>query len=75
MSKPSARVTTSAKVQLTIKISNVGSWGPGCDLAQVYRQAAEAAVARVLRALNLRDVRVIGAPIVKAITTDMEQTK
>ncbi|MDV7209958.1 hypothetical protein [Azotobacter beijerinckii] len=75
MSKPSARLTTHAKVQLTIEISNVGSWGPGCDLAQVYRQAGEAAVSRVLRALDLRDVRVIGAPTVKAITTDMEQTK
>ena len=72
--KPRARTTTSARVTLTIELSNLGSWGPDCLIDQVYRQAIEAARARVSRAFSgAHTARIIGTPIVQAITTDMEQ--
>lgn len=74
MSKPVVRTTTGAVVTLTIEISNVGSWGPECQMDQVYRQAAESAIGRVRNAFakDARGVRVVGTPVVQAITTDME---
>lgn len=74
MTKQRVRTTTGARVTLTIEISNVGSWGPECQMDQVYRQALEAAVGRVRNAFakDARGVKIIGVPVVQAITTDME---
>lgn len=75
MSKPIARTTTSATVSVTIELSNIGSWGPDCDLSQVYRQATEAAVGRINQAFrgDSRGIRILGPAKVQAITTDMEK--
>lgn len=74
MSKPIIRTTTGARVTLTIEISNVGSWGPECQMDQVYRQALESAVGRVRNAFakDARGVKIVGVPVIQAITTDME---
>lgn len=70
--KPKARTTTGATVTLTVRISNIGSWGPDCQLDQVYRQAVVEAKGRVAKALGARDFVFVGEPVVQAITTDME---
>lgn len=71
--KPRVRTTTGATVTLTIHVSNLGSWGPDCQMDQIYRQAIVEAKSRVAKALNNRDFRFVGEPVVRAITTDMEQ--
>ncbi|HDT0657897.1 TPA: hypothetical protein QIB60_000497 [Enterobacter cloacae subsp. dissolvens] len=73
--KPKVRTTTGATVTLTVQISNVGSWGPDCQIEQVYRQALIEAKGRIAKALEGKDIRFIGEPIVRAITTDMELKK
>lgn len=73
--KPKVRTTTGATVTLTVQISNVGSWGPDCQIEQVYRQALVEAKGRIAKALEGKDIRFIGEPIVRAITTDMELKK
>lgn len=70
--KPKVRTTTGAVVTLTVQISNVGSWGPDCQIEQVYRQAIVEAKGRLAKAMNCRDIKFIGEPVVKAITTDVE---
>ena len=37
MNKPKVRTTTSAVVTLTIEISNVGSWGPDCQIVRLTK--------------------------------------
>lgn len=61
MAKPTIRTSTSALVQVTVEV-RAGSWGDGCDLAQVYKQASESAIGKLRRALAS----------IKAITTDTE---
>ena len=73
MNKPRVRTTTGATVTLTIQISNLGSWGPDCQMEQIYRQAIVEAKNRLAKAMNGRDIKFIGEPVVRAITTDMEQ--
>jgi hypothetical protein len=75
MAKPIVRTKTSAKVTLTLELENLGSWGPECQLDQVYRQAREAAVGRINRAFkdDNRNIRILGPVIIEAITTDVEK--
>ena len=72
MSKPTARTTTAARVTMTIEVLDIGSWGPDCQLDQVYRQAKEEAEHRVAKLLGNSGIRLIGGSKVVAITTDME---
>ena len=75
MSLPHCRTTTSARVTLQLEV-NVGSWGPECDLAQVYRQASEGAIGRIRKALELSNpngVRIVKVTSVDAITTSLEK--
>ncbi|EOI7349417.1 hypothetical protein [Yersinia enterocolitica] len=76
LSKPVVRTTTNATVTLTIEISNLGSWGPDCQTAQVYKQAIEAANGR-LNKLFAGDkyVRILAGVKVTAITTAVERTR
>lgn len=65
-----AGVTTIAKVQVTIEITNVGSWGATCTLDQVFKQAAENAVGYLERlAKGDGRIRVVDQPRVLAVTT------
>lgn len=70
--KPRARTTTSAKVQLVVEVT-AGSWGPDCQIDQVYRQALQEATNKLAKLFHGSGVRIIGRPVVQAITTDMEQ--
>ncbi|MCS3807855.1 hypothetical protein [Xanthomonas sp. 4461] len=71
MAKPTIRTSTSALVQVTVEV-RAGSWGDGCDLAQVYRQASESAIGKLRRALQNENVRIVGVASIKAITTNTE---
>ena len=75
MSKPRARTSTSAKVTVTIELSNLGSWGPECTIDQVYRQAREAAIGRLNKVFKdqAASTRILGPVIVAAVTTDLEK--
>ncbi|MBL3825145.1 MULTISPECIES: hypothetical protein [unclassified Marinobacter] len=75
MNKPKARTSTTAKVTLTIEVSDLGSWGPDCQLDQVYRQAREQAVHKVAKLLGNESVRLISDAKVVAITTNLEPGK
>ena len=72
--RPIVRTTTGATVSLTIELSGLGSWGPDCQMDQIYRQAKEAAIGRINHAFtdDRRGVRILGPVVVKAITTDLE---
>lgn len=73
MAKPIVRTKTGAKVTLTLELTNLGSWGPECKIEQVYRQALGQAVGRLGRLFKGEsDIRIIGRPVVQAITTDTE---
>lgn len=72
MTKPFVRTKTSATVTLTIEISNLGQWGPDCQISQVHRQAIEEANGRLKKLLQGQDIRVVGRPKVQAISTDVE---
>ncbi|CAM4170975.1 hypothetical protein CR156_17265 [Stenotrophomonas lactitubi] len=69
MAKPTIRTSTSALVQVTVEV-HAGSWGEGCQLDQVYRQAAESALGKLHGALDKLGIRIVGVASVKAITTD-----
>jgi len=65
-----------ATVQLTVEVSGLGSWGAGCTVEQVHRQAAEEAIGKLSRATGqTRDFRIVGKPVVRVITIDQDQPK
>ncbi|MDT3556327.1 hypothetical protein ROV95_09340 [Stenotrophomonas maltophilia group sp. msm1] len=71
MAKPIIRTSTSALVQVTVEV-RAGSWGEGCQLDQVYRQASEEALGKLRGALHKHGIHVVGVASIKAITTDAE---
>ncbi|MET0888821.1 MAG: hypothetical protein ABWY09_01670 [Stenotrophomonas maltophilia] len=71
--KPTIRTSTRALVQVTVEVP-CGSWGTGCELSQVYRQAAEDATGKLRQALAKSGIRIVGVSSIKAITTDTEAT-
>lgn len=74
--KPRGRTTTSAKVTVTLELSNLGSWGPNCTTGQVHDQASEAALGRLNRLFkeHLDSTKIVGHIKVEAISTDLERT-
>lgn len=73
MAKPIVRTKTGAKVTLTLELTNLGSWGPDCKIDQVYKQALDQAVGRLGRLFQGQsDIRIVGRPVVQAISTDVE---
>jgi len=73
MVTPVVRTKTGAKVTLTLELTNLGSWGPECQINQVYKQALDQAAGKLGRLLNGQsDIRIVGRPVVQAITTDVE---
>ena len=71
MSKPVIRTSTSAIVQVTVEVP-AGSWGTGCELSQVYKQASEEAVGKLRRLFKEERIRIVGVASIKAVTTDTE---
>lgn len=73
MAKPIIRTKTGAKVTLTLELTNLGSWGPDCKIDQVYRQALQQAIGRLGKLFEgQRDLKIVGRPVVQAISTDVE---
>ena len=60
---------------VTLRLSDLGSWGPGCEISQVYKQAREAALRRILKAFEGSNggVKLVGDVTVKVLTTEVEQ--
>ncbi|HHH1886675.1 TPA: hypothetical protein ACPY56_004187 [Yersinia enterocolitica] len=76
MAKPTVRTTTNATVTLTIELSNLGSWGPDCQMEQIYRQAIAAANGRLNKLFaGDKNVKIIAGAKITAITTDVERTR
>ena len=72
---PRWRATTTARVTVQVEV-HVGSWGPECDLNQVYRQASESAISRVRRAFEgVSGTRIVKVSAVEAISTSMEVSR
>lgn len=74
MSKPTVRTSTVARVTVTLEVE-VGSWGPECNLAQVYRQGQEGALGRLrnmIQGSGYKGIRIVSAGPVEALTTNME---
>jgi hypothetical protein len=75
MNKPKVRpVTATATATVTVEISGLSSWGTGCSVEQVHRQASEEAIG-FLRNLAAGDrgehrLRIIGQPEIKTIITE-----
>jgi hypothetical protein len=73
--KPKVRITTVARVQVTVEVT-VGSWGPECEISQVYRQGAESAMGRIRAAIgnsgHASNMKIVGVGKVLAITTSLE---
>lgn len=71
MGKPTINTRTSALVQVTVEVP-AGSWGTGCELSQVYKQASEEAIGKLRRLFEKERIRIVGVASIKAITTDTE---
>ena len=73
--KPRSRTTTGAKVTITLELSNLGSWGPGCTTGQGHDQAREAAIGRLNQLFkdHLDSTKIVGQVIVEAVTTSLEK--
>lgn len=75
------KVSASAKVRMVVEVHGLGSWGEECQLAQIHKQAKEAAVSRLKRetksdaeaAVLGRSFTIIGEPEVIAIFTEEER--
>lgn len=58
-------------MQITVEVP-AGSWGTGCELSQVYKQASEEAVGKLRRLFKEERIRIVGVASIKAVTTDTE---
>lgn len=66
-------MSTTARATLTVEIYALGSWGKDCQLDQVYKQAAEAAIGRLENCKDLRNIRIIGKPIITAVLVEEDK--
>ena len=60
---------TTARVKITVEITQTGSWSRTCSVEQVHSQAAEAAIG-YLQKLSEQErgkLRVVGKPAVTAV--------
>ena len=63
------KTTTVARVKVVLEVC-VGTWGNGCALEQVYKQAGHDAVSAVARCIQgERDMRIVSTPEIEAVTT------
>ena len=61
------KVTTVARVTVTIEISLTQPWGSDCPLDQVWKQARDQAVGIVERLRGNASFRIVGDPQVVAV--------
>ena len=69
-----SRVSAFARVTITIEVESRSSWGSGCSIDQIERQAGQESLHALQDAMitsKLR-ARVIGKPIVSAVITKPE---
>ena len=62
------RVQATARVRLTIDVPVPDTWGDGCDVAQINRQARGAAEHITRRVVEVREARPGGEPCVRRET-------
>ena len=71
---PETRLETTARVHVTVEVSNCGAWGPDCTVEQVQRQAADHATGAIRKILadsgHANRVQIIGEPRVLVVTTE-----
>lgn len=61
------RLTTKARVQLTIEVESDSYWGPDSTAQQIFDQAASGALGRLRN--SLEGYIVIGEPVVTMVTS------
>lgn len=70
----STRVSAEAVVTMTIQVTKVGTWGAGCTVEQIHRQAMQVAMLRVQELLgNSNGCRIVGEPIVQSVSVEQER--
>lgn len=66
---------TTAKVTVTLEVSG-GSWGDGCTVEQVHRQAVEEDIGKVHRLISTEHgLRIVGSPSVSAVISSKEDAQ
>ena len=65
-------MSASARVQVTLLVSDLGTWGEDCTVGQIRKQAVEAAHRKVAALIgasgnDLRSIKVSGVPTVTDI--------
>lgn len=69
------RKTATARVTLTVEIDVRSTWGDGCDIAQVYRQAEDQARGYLRNAFEKeKRARVSGKPKIVAVISEKDAT-
>lgn len=70
----SKSITASAMVEVTLIIESGSSWGDGCTIDQVHRQAIEGALAKLSRAPHgsREDFKLAGQPKVVNVISRIE---
>lgn len=69
-------VGATAIVTLTVEVRVSDAWGPDCSVAQVHRQAAEAAIGKLRNMIyragsdNDQCIKLVGTPEVKTVITE-----
>ena len=67
--------STYATMTVTIEVRNLGSWGPQCQIDQVYRQAAESAIGYLSKLAQQEKgkFRIIGNAKVTAVMSTVDR--
>lgn len=67
-------ITAGARATITIEVSHLGGWGEECQIAQVYKQAAEGARGKIGNLIHSHpDIKIIGEVNVTAIFTETKR--
>lgn len=68
----SDKLSTMARVTLTVELALTSGWGPDCTMEQIHRQASDEAIGRLrnLRTANggFPNIKIIGEPTIDMVT-------
>ena len=71
-------ISAGARAQVTVELSGLGSWGTDCTVAQVHKQAAEAAISRLQQMFHenkqRHSVMIVGVKVTGVFTEDEERS-